>query len=731
MDTVEVHLISAISSASTSFFTALGSLKELQAEATNSIGQIKDLREVLKTLDGAMAVGGLELVNMRRRRENLGRLFFATEQLCEVVEQARTCESLVEEGEVESATAAIEKLEALVDGKVSLSDETAERPRIDLRRLKALEGVSEGIQDLRSRIGKGFEERFRGALLSDLREHVKAVPAKDTLQRWANASFRGKAGHTRTMSTTPAYLKGNEQLRPSLTAALAGLNKAGHSARATTAYREALMREIKGMIRQHLPSSSDDDAESMTSVSTRGGRKLTQQEKSAILARNLRALDAEATEDLLVKIYTSIGEALRRLGYQVKVLLDVTVTIDTSPKQEDGSSDEKKAGTPALSDEVTQALDMSSLLGQAVDLVHNQVTKVLKVRREENTHLPLSDFLRYFVLNRLFVDECEAVCGRGGDAMKEIVNNQIREFLTVMAEQQKAKISEMLDSDRWDAKDFGAAQNKVLSRVLEGMTSTPKEWTDYTYLWQAEEAGESEANGASNGEEPVEKARSAVIDGQKYLLVNASHGALSGIDDFAHLIAAIPQLAPDAATQLLAYLKFFNSRACQLILGAGATKSAGLKNITTKHLALASQTCSFIVALLPYVRELVRRHLPTSTAATSSVLGEFDRVKRLFQDHQTSIHEKLVDIMSSRSAAHVTAFRKVDWNSQTTSKSAEELCRETSILHRTLSRHVSEVDLRMIMNPIFAQYREDWPKAVREAAVTTAKGRERYVFLAV
>jgi vacuolar protein sorting-associated protein 54 len=74
MDTVEVHLINAISTASTSFFAALGSLRQLQTEASESVAQIKELREDLRRLDEQMAIGGLKVVDMKRRRENLNRL---------------------------------------------------------------------------------------------------------------------------------------------------------------------------------------------------------------------------------------------------------------------------------------------------------------------------------------------------------------------------------------------------------------------------------------------------------------------------------------------------------------------------------------------------------------------------------------------------------------------------------------------------------------------------------
>ena len=72
-------------------------------------------------------------------------------------------------------------------------------------------------------------------------------------------------------------------------------------------------------------------------------------------------------------------------------------------------------------------------------------------------------------------------------------------------------------------------------------------------------------------------------------------------------------------------------------------RSAGLKNITAKHLgtsycmvsmpalaynstALASQSLSVVIALVPYIREFIRRHLSAKQAV---MLTEFDKLKRV------------------------------------------------------------------------------------------------------
>ncbi|RJE16998.1 GARP complex component, partial [Aspergillus sclerotialis] len=95
----------------------------------------------------------------------------------------------------------------------------------------------------------------------------------------------------------------DDQLRSSLLTQLTGLARAHHTTPAATSFKLAILREMKGLIRKHMPSSSDDDNESMVSVSTHGDRQLTQQEKSTVLARNLRALDAEDAYTTLVQVY--------------------------------------------------------------------------------------------------------------------------------------------------------------------------------------------------------------------------------------------------------------------------------------------------------------------------------------------------------------------------------------------------------------------------------------------
>lgn len=741
MDTVEIHLISSISTASKSFFSALGSLRELHSEAAGSVHRIQTLRQDLQNLDKEMALGGLKVVNLKQRRENVRKLKETVAQLQRIVDSVKDLEGKVDGREFETAIQGLDQVEGMISGRPIKGEPHGN----DLRGVKALEGVSNDLSLLRSRIGKGYETRFLEMLIGDIRRHVDEVPPNITLERWGSTFARTRGARTGP-SALPAFNIVGEEFRSNLRSDLNGLARTQSTTAAAMAFKANVLREMKSLIRKQLPSSTDDDNESMVSTSTRGGKQLTQQEKSSILARNLRALEGEDAFKMFETIYVGVSESLRRLSMQVKVLLDITSGLASPPNTaglisplrspnlrglDSFIKDGARLDPPsAAQEEMQEILDLSSLLGEAVDIVQGQVTKVIKVRAEQTSKLPLSEFLRFFSLNRLFADECEAVSGRSGMSLKSVVDSQIKEFVSQFAERQRQQMISAMDADKWDAKDFGEKENVILNRLLDGSTKDDATWAETTMIWLPEKATATNSNGVvTNGNAMTrDKVRGASIDEQRYILSDSALAILSVIDQFQHLATALPSMTPDIANHLLECLKIFNSRLSQLILGAGATRSAGLKNITTKHLALASQALSFVIALVPYLREFFRRHLPSGNPLT----GDFDKVKRLYQEHQSGINEKLVEIMSSRATVHVNAMKRINWEEVAKSKTVvnpymETLAKETGTLHKVLAKHLPEMTVSTIMYPVFSSYKIQLTTAFREVEVKSEAARNRYV----
>jgi len=110
-------------------------------------------------------------------------------------------------------------------------------------------------------------------------------------------------------------------------------------------------------------------------------------------------------------------------------------------------------------------------------------------------------------------------------------------------------------------------------------------------------------------------------------------------------------------------------------------------------------------------------------------MGEFDKVRRAYQEHQQSIYDKLVDIMSGRATAHAKSMKTISWDAAKTGTGVnaymETLTKETSTLHRVLSKHLPEITVRMIMQPVFRSYKEQWGKAFGDALVETEEGKRR------
>ena len=180
------------------------------------------------------------------------------------------------------------------------------------------------------------------------------------------------------------------------------------------------------------------------------------------------------------------------------------------------------------------------------------------------------------------------------------------------------------------------------------------------------------------------------IEERSYFTVPATQSMLPLIIDYLKVIVNLSLLTTDTMSRVIEFLKAFNSRTCQVVLGAGAMRSAGLKNITAKHLALASQSLSIVIALIPYVRETFRRHLSPKQAV---MLIEFDKLKRDYQEHQNEIHAKLIAIMGDRLSAHIKSLNAIRWDAPPakpgTNEYMELLVKETVTLHKVLSRYLA------------------------------------------
>lgn len=555
--------------------------------------------------------------------------------------------------------------------------------------------------------------------MGDLRRHSEAVSTQEVLIRWTGAFVRPRGGYTQDHPVSPSYLSSTSGLRSKLLVTLTGLHRAEYLMTAATAYRGAALKEIRNLVRRPLPSANDEDNESMMSSSAvAGGTRLSQQLKSPILARDIQALEPSDAETMLIEIYVSVTETLRRLTTQVKSLLDVISSLDY-----DSSIAARQT------QELYNTIDLPRLLGEAVDSAQDRIIKLLRVRSEQSTRLSRTCFLQYFSLNLGFVNECESISGRSGTALKTVVNEQLKNFIEQHGETERQALTQGMESDQWEAMDFSEHDTAELNRILSCSTTDPAEWSDGLKIWipcsdghpELGEAGRSQPSDGSK----TRTRRSAYIGEQVFMLPSSASLCMHGLSHFLQLISSMPSMAADISASLVSYLRHFNECCTRLVLDAGARQSAGLKNITSKHLALASQALAFIATLTSHVREFVRRY--AGRGATTLRVVEFDEVKRVYQEHQNRTHDKVVEIMSRLAGSRIKALRSIDWSDsqKDVHPYMATLVKETASLYHILTKTMPKEAIPLIMVPVFLSYKVQFGQAFQEIDPMTELGRDR------
>lgn len=86
--------------------------------------------------------------------------------------------------------------------------------------------------------------------------------------------------------------------------------------------------------------------------------------------------------------------------------------------------------------------------------------------------------------------------------------------------------------------------------------------------------------------------------------------------------------------------------------------------------------------------------------------------------------------MSRLAASHVKTIKHIDWDNDQKNVHSymATLTKDTTSLHRILTKTLPEATVGMIMTPVFLSYRDQFGKAFQEVDPTTESGRERYVY---
>uniref|UniRef100_A0A8C7H5E0 Vacuolar protein sorting-associated protein 54 n=1 Tax=Oncorhynchus kisutch TaxID=8019 RepID=A0A8C7H5E0_ONCKI len=318
------------------------------------------------------------------------------------------------------------------------------------------------------------------------------------------------------------------------------------------------------------------------------------------------------------------------------------------------------------------ANNIQELLYTASDVSHDRCVKVLMARAKDGSLERLSSAEFVFLSQAVegFVRDTEELCCRRSVSLRGALQSQANRFVHRFHEERKTKLSLLLDNERWKQAEVPAEFQDLVNSIADGRITLPER--------------------KPQGTEERKPSDYLHIDGQKYAVVGTVLLLIRIFLEYCQCVNDIPSISTDMLTRLSDLLKHFNSRSCQLVLGAGALQVVGLKTITTKNLALASRCLQLVVHYIP----VIRAHFETKlTPKQYSVLRHFDHITKDYNDHIAEISAKLVSIMDSM---FEKVLSKYEVKAPMPSACFRNVCKQMAKMHEALYELLPEEQAQML-----------------------------------
>ncbi len=178
---------------------------------------------------------------------------------------------------------------------------------------------------------------------------------------------------------------------------------------------------------------------------------------------------------------------------------------------------------------------------------------------------------------------------------------QAKAFLQAYHQVRLTRTAKLVEDEQWSQAEVSPELQHITGTILDcAVQDSPELLIKHEDpLWSPPPSATSEASESTESvrtlvetnshsqptqSAPISATKQLRIDDRTYFVVSATVEVLPLLQDYLRLVINLSLLTTDIMSRVIEFLKAFNSRTCQVVLGAGAMRSAGLKNITAKHL---------------------------------------------------------------------------------------------------------------------------------------------------
>jgi vacuolar protein sorting-associated protein 54 len=166
LDNLESHLVHEITLRSSSFFSALSNLQDLNSESTSCLTRISDLKTALADVGGKQARKGLEIIDAQSRLQSLRVTERGLKRLAELDDFLRIAKGMADGGDWAGALACVEDVVRWWERNGPEDD--PDSAHLPLTTLPALGNLPTSITVLTSTIASQLEGALSYVLLSTL-----------------------------------------------------------------------------------------------------------------------------------------------------------------------------------------------------------------------------------------------------------------------------------------------------------------------------------------------------------------------------------------------------------------------------------------------------------------------------------------------------------------------------------------------------------------------------------
>lgn len=406
---------------------------------------------------------------------------------------------------------------------------------------------------------------------------------------------------------------------------------------------------------------------------------------------------------LLLKKATALLLGLLR---RIKRVLDVMHQVS-----------EASAGKSAINGDIDETFDIETFLSESdhkkvdekLKEVMNSICNYCSERcanlissQSLEKHVASADEIQHLSeIIRAFGAGCEELSGVQRMPLMAALQAQATKFGNKYHAERKSKISLLLDNERWKAVEVPAEYQQLIDRISNG---------DFT--WNKNDMNSS---GQSAKPAPV-----LYVDNESFTLVNSALILIQIIHEYCQCASSLPMIATQLSRHLIDLLRTFNSKCCQLVLGAGALRVAGLTTITVGNLALVSRSLGLMIWFIPRIKghfqQIELRQATTTTNSTGGaetaptnattnnfINSGYDSIEKDFLSHIKEIESKVLTIVTTLMHNLLNTW---DARPPVPSQSFRNISRHFIKLHEALSPILPDQQIHQLYRVVHKNFKD-------------------------